>query len=265
MVDMSNLYTSILYIAKLDYKAATVLASNGLFAQALFYAEQSFEKANKSVIVYYKIVHRGIKQEEVDREIKKEFGHFNRRATAKVIKILIDKEKEKYLSMGGSENDEFITKPYQLLEEFQKNNIKEDLIPYFNNAINRIYYNYYIHFSGKTTDQSIDPKMRYLRDQYANPTSRYQSLSWLLSTYLDGLDIYARYPINELQYNNIKFLNIPENKNACHLLLEMVGDFLEVIPLVWEKIAQLPHDKNDPPRPETIVTEADVVSFYNDV
>lgn len=265
---MSNLYTSLLDIAKLDYNAATVLTSNGLFAQALFYAEQSFEKANKSVIVYYETVHRGIKQEEVDRELKKEFGHFNRRATAKVLKLLIDKEKEKYLSMGGSENDEFITKPYELLEEFQKSNFKEDLIPYFNNAINRIYYNYYIQFSGKTKNESIDPKIRYLRDQYTNPTSKYQSLSWLLSSYLDGLEIYARYPIKEHKYNNIKFLNIPENKNACHLLLEMIDDFLDVVPLIWEKIVQLPDDKEDldkVSRPEATVTEADVVSFYNDV
>jgi hypothetical protein len=48
----------------------------------------------------------------------------------------MDKEKEKYLKIGGSENDEFITKPYQFLENFRKSKPKqEDIIPFFNRII----------------------------------------------------------------------------------------------------------------------------------
>jgi hypothetical protein len=127
----------------------------------------------------------------------------------------MDKEKEKYLKIGGSENDEFITKPYQFLENFRKSKPKqEDIIPFFNRIIEGIYNNYYIYFSRKTNDKSSDPRINYLQEQYSNPLSRYQSLAWTLSFCLDGLDNYARYPVKELQYNNIKFLNSSENKKS---------------------------------------------------
>jgi hypothetical protein len=61
----------------------------------------------------------------------------------------------------------------------------------------------------------------------------------ILSSYIDGLDIYARYPMSQLKYNNIRFLNRAENRQACNLLLEMIFDFLEVVPLVWQKISEL--------------------------
>ena len=48
-----------------------------------------------------------------------------------------------------------------------------------------------------------------------------------------------QYPMSQLKYNNIKFLNRSENNQACNLLLEMISDFLEVIPLVWQKISEL--------------------------
>lgn len=108
-----------------------------------------------------------------------------------------------------------------------------------NRKIEAIYYGYYIYFSRKTNDKSLDPGINYLQEQYSNPLIRYQSLAWTLSYYLDGLDIYARYPVKELQYNNIKFLNSPENKKSCFLLLEMIIDLVEVVPLVWDKISQL--------------------------
>jgi len=185
-------------------------------------------------------MHDDMNEDEVEKKIGKKFGHLNKKTTAGIVKILIDKEKEKYLSIGRSENDEFISKAYQLLDDFKKDKFrKEELFPYFNNAIKRIYYKYYFYFSGKTKNTSSDPKINYIREQYSNPTSRYQSLSWILSSYMDGLDIYARYPVGELKYNNIKFLNQSENKQACNYLLEMVYDFIEVVPLVWQKIDQL--------------------------
>jgi hypothetical protein len=145
----------------------------------------------------------------------------------------VDKEKAKYLSMDGSENDEFIVRPYQQLDDFKKNKSRqEELIPYFNNAIKRTYNEYYIYFSRKIKDKSSDSRINYLREQYSNPTSRYQTLSWILSSYMDGLDIYARYPVGERKYNNIKFLNRSENKQACNFLLEMIYDFIQVVPLV---------------------------------
>ena len=84
-----------------------------------------------------------------------------------------------------------------------------------------------------------DYRINYLHEQYPNPMSRYQMLAWILSYYLDGLDIYARYPVSILKYNNIRYLNRPENKQACNYLTEMISDFIEVVPSVWQKIDAL--------------------------
>jgi hypothetical protein len=111
----------------LDYNASTVLTSNKFFAQAVFYCEQSFEKANKSVIVYYQTVHEDKNENQVEMNIKKDFGHLNKKATAGIVRILIDKEKENYIHSGGSENDDYITKAYRLLSIFRtKNSIKKN-------------------------------------------------------------------------------------------------------------------------------------------
>jgi HEPN domain-containing protein len=233
------LYEILLEIARLDHNASKVLASNGLIAQALFYCEQSFEKANKSVIVYYQMKRKGRNQNKAAKKIKEDFGHINRRAIAALIKILVTKEKEKHVSRGGSARDEFIKRAYKQLHDFSEDKpIQEDLIPFFNNAIKRKY-RYYIQFSGKANYKSSDSNIKILRQQYSNPTSRYQMLAWILSFHLDGLDIYARYPMSELEFNNIKYLNLDENKQACNYLSEMISDFIEVVPLVWRKIDDL--------------------------
>lgn len=144
----------------------------------------------------------------------------------------MDKEKAIYLSKGGSENDEFIVRAYQQLDEFERNKpIQEELIPIFDIAIKGIYDKYYIPFNTRIRETS-DSKINYLHGQYSNPTSRYQVLAWMLSSYLDGFDRYARYPVSELGYNNIKYLNRYENKQACNYLSEMISDFIEVVPLV---------------------------------
>jgi hypothetical protein len=132
---MANpLYEVLLEIARLDYKASKILASNGLIAQSVFYAEQSFEKATKSVIAYYYIMHDDLPENEALSKIRA-FGHAIKMATAAIIKILIDKEKAIHLSKGGSENDEFIVSAYQNLDEFKKDkSAQEDLIPYFSNV-----------------------------------------------------------------------------------------------------------------------------------
>jgi HEPN domain-containing protein len=235
----SPLHEVLLEIARLDYNASKILASNGLIAQSLFYNEQAFEKANKSVIVYYHIKHDGLTENEVLAKIKNDFGHVNRKATATIVKILVDKEKAIYLSKGGSEKDEFIVRAYQQLDMFKENKpIQEELIPLFNNVITGIYNRYYIHFSTRIEEIS-DSRINYLHEQYSNPMSRYQMLAWILSSHLDGLDIYARYPVVELGYNNIRYLNHPENKQACNYLSEMIFDFIEVVPSVWQKIDEL--------------------------
>ena len=57
-----------------------------------------------------------------------------------------------------------------------------------------------------------------------------------MSPYFDNMDIITRYPIEKFNYENVFILNNVENKLACKALSVMIGEFLNVVPLVWEKI-----------------------------
>jgi hypothetical protein len=50
---------------------------------------------------------------------------------------------------------------------------------------------------------------------------------------------WTRYPMQDVNYNNITFLSRPEIGRAFLLLGEMVGDLISLVPLVWNKIESL--------------------------
>jgi hypothetical protein len=86
-----------------------------------------------------------------------------------------------------------------------------------------------------------------LCELYMNPETRYlkyNTLSQFLFILLDGMDLYARYPMNDTGYTNIAFLKGPEIREACSLLGEMVGDLISLVPLVWKRLEFLKNRQN---------------------
>lgn len=241
---MRTLYDSLLDIAKLDLTGAKILYTNSLIAQSLFHFEQSFEKANKSIITYYMIQYESKSEIEVLQLLKSEFRHLNRKLTSKITKILFDREKEIYLSKGGNPTDQFITKPYLILEEFEKPGSwgidDKTLVAFINNILKKDYYDRYVPISSKSMPISSTSQIAFLREEYAKRViSKYLILVWLISPYFDNMDIITRYPIKDFNYENVFILNNMENKDACVLLSYMIEEFLNVVPLMWERIIDL--------------------------
>ncbi|MFZ0357903.1 MAG: hypothetical protein WAL53_07200, partial [Nitrososphaeraceae archaeon] len=53
---------------------------------------------------------------------------------------------------------------------------------------------------------------------------------------LEGMDVYTRYPMQDVNYNNVAFLSRSEIHSACLGLEEMIEELISLVPLVWEKI-----------------------------
>ena len=200
---MTTLYDSLLDIAKLDLAAAKILCTNRLIAQSLFHFEQSFEKANKSIITHYMIHYESKSEIEVLRLLKKEFGHLNRKLTSRITKILFDREREIYLSRGGNTTDGYITKPYMILEEFEKMGSwgidDETLVAFINNIVKKDYYERYIPIRGEST-LNLTRQIAFLRKEFARSViSKYLIFVWLISPYFDDMDIITRYPMKSFR------------------------------------------------------------------
>ncbi len=81
-----------------------------------------------------------------------------------------------------------------------------------------------------------------LRELYMNPKTKYLkfvTLAQILFPLLDGMDLYVRYPMPSVGYNNVRYLDRLEIRGACLLLGEMVGELVSLAPLVWNKIESL--------------------------
>jgi hypothetical protein len=75
-------------------------------------------------------------------------------------------------------------------------------------------------------------------NKYSCPLFTFQSLSLIVSFYINGLDIYAGYQVNQLQHSNTKLL-IERKIIMVIICYEDVFDFLVVVILVWRRISEL--------------------------
>jgi hypothetical protein len=244
-------------IAKSDLKAANVLTNNSLYPQAVYFYAQAFEKTTKSVVALYLFKFKkfpeskvsGSKPEEwseskVSEKLRDIYGHKLMKITVAIAKILTERDRTLYLSRGGKKSDPLI----RMLDESIKKigdhaKDKAYLILYYESDVKMIYERLYMRLK-KNTPVQIGEHYGWeiLRKSHANPKTRYNKFSTLtqyLFLLLDGMDLYTRYPMEDANYNNIKFLSRPEIHDACLPLGEMVGELVSLIPLVWSKIESL--------------------------
>jgi hypothetical protein len=124
------------------------------------------------------------------------------------------------------------------------------LMAYYAHNVKAIYERLYIRLSENNASlDAKDPRrgIPFLRELYTNPETRYlkyNTLSQFLFVLLDGMDLYARYPMNDTGYTNIAFLKGPEIRETCSLLGEMVGDLISLVPLVWKRLEILKNRQN---------------------
>lgn len=91
---MITLYDSLLETAQMDYQAANFLTNHLLFAHSIFYFSQSFEKGLKATYAYYAVKRKNRPENEVEHEIKGNFGHKHRKQTVIILNLLLDMDQQ---------------------------------------------------------------------------------------------------------------------------------------------------------------------------
>jgi hypothetical protein len=113
---MFKLYEVLFELAKSDYRAANILAQNHLYAQAIYFYSQSFEKSTKSVIAFYMITYSNKNELETSISLKRTHGHKLSGLTADIVKLFVEKDAELYVSRGGKRTDDFIQNAHRSIE-----------------------------------------------------------------------------------------------------------------------------------------------------
>jgi HEPN domain len=259
----NTLHNRLYEIAKSDLRTAKILTKNSSYPQAIYFYAQAFEKASKSVIALYIIKNKKLPEQseqksdtkdsepkewnesEISKELGKTYGHRLMSLTLSIAILLTERDKDLYLSRGGKETDPLIQILNEALEKI-KSRKKEDkmgLIAYYENNVKGIHERLFTRLKENTPIQSGEPTdWEYLRKRYKNPKTRYGKFAQLtqsLFPLLDGMDIYTRYPMEDVDYNNFMFLSRYEIKEACSLMGEMIEELIDLVPLVWDRIESM--------------------------
>jgi hypothetical protein len=232
-------------IAKTDLEAANILTKNNHYPQAIYFYSQAFEKAAKAAVAFYLTSYEKMSELQTSTELKQNFSHGLVRLTSSTAEMFVNSGIKSYLKRGGKETDKEIQQAknassFQYLTTLKPPEMDE-LVVKFETSV-RNCYEVYTRLKEKPFLSSEHPKMGLLRELYKNPKSKYikfNSLTRILFPILDGMNMYARYPMHDVGYNNIKFLSGPEIRKPCLLLGEMIEELISLIPSVWKKIESM--------------------------
>jgi hypothetical protein len=82
-------------------------------------------------------------------------------------------------------------------------------------------------------------QLEFFVDRPGTKFQKYGKLVWILIPLLQRMDIYTRYPMPSINNTNIAFLNLRENRKLCLLLEKMIGELIELVPVVWKRIESI--------------------------
>jgi hypothetical protein len=239
-----SLHDKLYEIAKSELRAAKILTKDGSYPQAIYFYAQAFEKAAKSAIALYLISYEKKSESQTSRELKNNYSHGLLKLTSFGSKIFVDSGIKSYVKRGGQINDEEIQiaiKASSIPHLETLTSDKLELISNYESSVRKCH-RLYTKLKERPFLGSERPEMELLRELYKNPKSKhikFNTLTRILFPILEGMDVYTRYPMEDIGYNNIAFLRQPEVRGACLLLGEMVGELIRLVPLVWEKIESL--------------------------
>jgi hypothetical protein len=243
-------------LAKSYLIAANILTKNSLYPQAIYFYAQAFEKAAKSAVALYLTSYENESKSQVSGKLKNVHSHRLLSLTSKTAEIFVDSGIRSHVKRGGKENDKEVQAakyassiPY--LETLKPD--KKKLIEHYEHNVKAVYEQLYTKLKEDYTKLMEEPflgsenarrekGLELLRELCKIPRAKYikfNILARILFPILDGMDSYARYPMNDIGNNNVAFLNRPEIRGACLLLGEMVEELVSLVPLVWNKIESL--------------------------
>lgn len=221
-----TLYNALFDTAILDLQAAEVLSKNKLYAQSIFYLEQSYEKCIKSLYAYYEINVNQADQSKVEKMLRRKyhFGHDTRKVGVQLFKLLSK------IEAGRDERSEKLDTAYphalaDYLERFEKMSLPErKVVEQFNKVIS-VYYRFYKEVQKKAS--------------FNSPVGMMMALALALSTCFLNVESFARYPQGKYNYANIRFLSEKQNGIACKHLITMIKHFVNIIPGVVDHYGTL--------------------------
>jgi HEPN domain-containing protein len=236
----NSLHDKLYEIAKSELRAAKILTKNGSYPQAIYFYAQAFEKATKSVVALYLIKHKGRSESKASEELWRTYGHKLMDLTVTIANILTERD-NLYVSRGGNESDPLIQILNEAIGKIKAHRKdKTDLIAYYESDVRVIYQRFYLRLKENAPIQNGEHfGWDFLRKRYADPKTKYGkigTLTQILFFLLEGMDVYTRYPMQDVNYNNVAFLSRSEIHSACLGLEEMIEELISLVPLVWEKI-----------------------------
>ena len=238
---MSEIYDELYEAAKLDFESVKVLNKNNLFPPAIYHCAQTVEKSSKSIHAYYMINYENLPQEKMRHKFKKNYSHRLIESTKAIInsvyclyiesEISKDKKSEEYRRLQYACN--------------KIGTVKTDIkyiVAGFDILVDQMYQNAYQEFNkiANGSHDSLHPFYEYMKKQMSGANKhylRYFLLVMILSSILDKLEIYSRYPMPEFpNYNNIGLLKSSSNKPAIDKLCKMIDELINLVPYVWKRI-----------------------------
>jgi HEPN domain-containing protein len=209
----SRLVDNLFKTAMSDYDAAKKLWETGFYEQCLFYLEQAFEKANKSIYAHMAINLKSTDDLKVEKQLRKSFSHNNKYSAYAVLKELLDAERWQKEQSGNLDRTQFEI-GYTFAEGHRQSR-QQYKIEQFCDMVKYYYSIYQVALQ--------EPRLQH-------PASAVLVLNWALSSSLEEIESRARYPLSEYRYDNVEKLKAVENKDCYLMLLVMVRDYVNRTP-----------------------------------
>ena len=126
-----------------------------MYAQAIYFYAQAFEKSTKSIIALYFINYESQNESDAAKKLKNTHGHGLRKLTEQILRILITKDIELYKSRGGKETDEFIQTTYRSIDLKSQKYDEDELVALFYDNVRYHYEIFYKEFKWRGTTHII--------------------------------------------------------------------------------------------------------------
>jgi hypothetical protein len=179
---------------------------------------------------------------ETEAMLRRTHGHRLTELTKDLQRKFMAKEVELYASTVGKITDDFIQSLYRSIDNRKPRYNIDYLIAFFNKIVKERYEIFYKSLDVGQPLTFHDPRWKYLRNLFADPTTKYFKfaiLSLILAPLLEKMDVYARYPSVEVQNRNIKLLMEKKNRESCQMLAKMIADLISLVPIVWKQIESI--------------------------
>jgi HEPN domain-containing protein len=229
---MPKIYHRLYEAAILDCNSAGILNQNNLRAPAIYHCAQAVEKCLKATYAYYLMKIEGLPEREIGKKLSKDYGHNLRKSYEGIMKSLLTLHIESEVKADNKKQE---------LEKLQ-NMVKPPILDItkcicdFDKLVEGLYKMYRQIINGKF-DSSDDEQFRIAAREFLDKSySRYITVVMNLSAFLTPFEVYSRYPMKELSYNNVTLLNNAKNKLSIDHIYLMITDALNLVVDVWRQI-----------------------------